>query len=94
MNYHKKGAWNAICPVCEFEKKSTDFKRRWDGQMVCSECWEPRHQQEQVRGKPDDVSIPWSHPEPSSDTEQDTSGWAGESGSYPAGTFDSNNGTL
>lgn len=43
------------CPVCGFEYRASDFKRRWDGLMVCYEDYEERHPQDFVRAKVDDM---------------------------------------
>lgn len=46
--------WQA-CPVCGFDYRASDFRRRWDGLMVCKEDWEPRHPQDFLRVSPDDM---------------------------------------
>ena len=59
-----KGEWNALCQRCGFVHKSGHIRREWTGLMVCKECWEPRHPQEDVRSKVDKQAPPWSSPEP------------------------------
>ena len=39
-----------VCPRCGFERPLSSFKREWTGQRVCSDCYEPRHPQDFVRG--------------------------------------------
>lgn len=59
---YQPGVWSAICDVCGFEYKSYQLKKRWDGYMVCSKDWEPRHPQEFVKDKPS-KALPWTRPE-------------------------------
>ncbi len=56
------GQWNAICDGCGRQFKSGELHRDWKKLMKCSQCWEPRHPQDFVRAKPDDMSVPWSRP--------------------------------
>lgn len=58
------GEWNAICDVCGREYKASELQQRWDGMMCCHQDWEPRHPQDFVRGVADQISVPWSRPEP------------------------------
>ena len=37
------GNWNGICDECGFKFKGIDLKTRWDGHIVCRDCWETRH---------------------------------------------------
>lgn len=60
-----KGAWNADCDRCGFSFKNDRLKLEWTGLRVCSgpgtnDCWEPRHPQESLRGKPDRQAPPWT----------------------------------
>jgi hypothetical protein len=64
IDYYKPGDWNAICETCGFQYKASELKKTWDGKMVCSKDWEPRHPQEFVRGVVDKQSVPWTRPEP------------------------------
>lgn len=57
------GDWNAICDVCGFKFKASHLKLRWDGLMVCTKDWEPRHPQEFIRPIPDQERLPWTRPE-------------------------------
>jgi len=47
--YHAPGDPNAICDECGFKFKLSQLRKRWDGAMVCSEDWEPRHPQDRLR---------------------------------------------
>lgn len=62
------GDWNAICDRCGFEFKASKLREEWNGLMVCSQCWEPRHPQDFLRGVPDDPSVPWTRPDTDADT--------------------------
>jgi hypothetical protein len=57
------GQWLAICDSCGEKHKSGDLRKRWDGFMVCQPCWEPRHQQDFLRTRPDHQAVPWSRPQ-------------------------------
>lgn len=62
-SYLKWGDWNAICDVCGLRHKASEMRERWDGLMVCEKDWEPRHPQDYVRVRGDDVTVPWTRPE-------------------------------
>ena len=59
-----KRGWKAICDRCGFEFRSFQLQKEWDGLMVCKECWEPRHPQDFVRVPAEEVTPPWTRPEP------------------------------
>lgn len=63
MSY-SQGQWKACCDRCGFDKLSSELRKEWTGLRVCSECWEPRHPQDFVKGVPDDQTVPWARPEP------------------------------
>jgi hypothetical protein len=42
-NYASIGSWNIICQVCRAKIKATEAKKRWDGFIVCDDCFELRH---------------------------------------------------
>lgn len=61
------GQWNAICDRCGFKYKSSRIRKEWSGLRVCSgpgtnDCWEPRHPQDSLRGKPDHQAVAWARP--------------------------------
>lgn len=57
--------WKAICDRCGFERMNSDLRKEWTGLMVCKDtCWEARHPQDFVRGKPDKQTPPWVRPGP------------------------------
>lgn len=47
------GDSNAICDCCGFQYKLSQLRKRWDGAMVCSKDWEPRHPQDFVKARPE-----------------------------------------
>lgn len=62
-DYFVPGQWNAICDLCGRKYKSGELRSNWKKQMVCTRCWEPRHPQDFVRARPDNMQVPWSRPE-------------------------------
>lgn len=42
------------CMRCGLEYRRSNMKTEWNGSIVCSPCWEPRHPQDFVRGTEDD----------------------------------------
>ena len=58
-----KGDWKAVCDICGREFLMSELRRRWDGFMVCSNDWEPRHPQDFVRGVADIQAPPLTRPE-------------------------------
>lgn len=50
---YKPGDWLALCESCQFEKYASELRKRWDGFMVCEECWEPRHPLDFLKVKPE-----------------------------------------
>ena len=63
-NYFISGEWNLICDVCSVKYKAGKAKHRWDGFIVCPNCYEQRHPQDFVRTKQDKISVPFSRPIP------------------------------
>lgn len=62
------GQHNAICDRCGFKYKSGQLRLEWTGLRVCdgvgtNRCYEPRHSQDGVRGKPDRQAPAWVRPE-------------------------------
>lgn len=63
-SYLDLGNWNVVCYFCGVKYKATDLKRYWQGFWVCESCWEPRQEQDFVRGVPDDQTPAWTQPKP------------------------------
>lgn len=62
--YYKPGSWNCLCDRCGLQYKSDALIKEWTGLMVCAPCWEPRHPQDLLRVPKEQISVPWSRPEP------------------------------
>lgn len=57
-------AHRVLCDRCGFKKWNHEVRKEWQGLLVCSDtCWEPRHPQDFVTGKPDRQAIPDPRPE-------------------------------
>ncbi len=39
-DYYKHGDRNAICDECSGKFKLSQLRKRWDGCLTCSECWD------------------------------------------------------
>ena len=63
-DYLKLGDSNGLCQQCGFKFKMSALRLRWDGIYACSECWEPRHPQDFVRGVKDTQVPAATSPEP------------------------------
>ena len=63
INYFKSGDYNAICDRCGFKFKASELKKTWDGFMVCSADFEPRHIADFIKGPRASVPLPWTRPE-------------------------------
>ncbi|UCR75297.1 hypothetical protein vBAfQDWS535_10 [Alcaligenes phage vB_Af_QDWS535] len=61
-NYYEKGSWNIIDDVSGQKVKASKVKLRWDGLYTTEENWEPRHPQELLRARTDNMSVPFSRP--------------------------------
>lgn len=58
------GNWHLICDVCGKKIRASESKKRWDGFIVCPDDWETRQPQDFIRVTPDNISVPFSRPEP------------------------------
>lgn len=56
------GYYKAECAICGFEFYNDELQKNWKGQYVDKRCFEPRHPQDFVRGKPDPQALPWTQP--------------------------------
>jgi len=61
-NYYESGGWNLICDVCSIKYKAKKAKQRWDGFIVCPNCYEQRHPQDFVKSRQDKITVPFSRP--------------------------------
>lgn len=60
-----KGDYKTTCDVCGRRYLASQLRQRWDGLMTCKDDYEERHPQDFVRARVDNLSVPWSRPEPS-----------------------------
>ena len=66
--YYRAGDWNVICDRCGSKRYASETKHEWTGLVVCADgCWEPRNEQDFVRGVADQQVVPFSRPEPADD---------------------------
>ena len=61
-NYYESGGWNLICDSCSIKYKASKAKQRWDGFIVCPNCYEQRHPQDFVRSRQDKITVPYIRP--------------------------------
>ena len=61
-NYFISGEWNLICDVCSIKYKASKAKQRWEGFIVCPNCYEQRHPQDFVRSRQDKITVPYIRP--------------------------------
>lgn len=83
------GKWYVMCPRCG-RNRTNDMvlKEPETNLMVCRDgCWDPRHPQDFVRGKPDNMSVPYPRPEPTDQFVEVTYADTGPSADIPSGTF-------
>lgn len=64
MSEYVSGTWLAVCDRCGFQRRNTDVRLEWTGLRVCPSCYDERHPQEFMRGKPDRQAPPWTRPPP------------------------------
>ena len=53
--YQPMNHW-VVCDSCGFDIRAEDIKETWDHRLVCPSDWEPRHPQDFVRSRKDDMS--------------------------------------
>ena len=61
--YIPGGNWG-ICQRCSFQYRAKDLKKEWTNLLVCGDCWEPRHPQDFIRGRKENIIPPVVSPEP------------------------------
>jgi hypothetical protein len=64
QDYFVPGDWNAICDRCGAKWKASALTKDWQGFMLCSRCWEPRHPQDYTRARPgaEPAPVPFVRP--------------------------------
>lgn len=63
-NTFVSGDWNVTCDCCSVKTKASKVKERWDGFIVCAECWEPRQSLDFLKARSDKISVPFTRPIP------------------------------
>lgn len=58
------GDSKGCCDVCGFDFYQSMLKKRWDGAMVCSKDYEPRHPQDRVEARPERNTVKDARPAP------------------------------
>lgn len=61
---YRSGDWNCICDVCSIKIKASKTKQRWDGLVVCPNCFEHRHSQDFIKVRQDKITVPFTRPRP------------------------------
>lgn len=55
QGYQAMNHW-VVCDSCGFDIRAEDIRETWDHRLVCPADWEPRHPQDFVRSKQEDMS--------------------------------------
>ena len=63
-NYYLSGEFNLTCDRCSKKIKAHQAKHEWTGFIVCGDCYETRHEQDFVRARQDQISVPFTRPRP------------------------------
>lgn len=63
-NHYIPHDWNAVCDVCSKKIKASESRLRWDGFLVCRDDYEIRHEQDFVKSKLDQITVPYTRPVP------------------------------
>ena len=53
--WQRNNHW-CVCQICGFDYRADEMMNTWDGKQVCKADWEPRHPQELIRARKDDMS--------------------------------------
>lgn len=63
-NHYIPHEWNVTCDVCSKKIKASESRLRWDGFLVCIDDYEIRHEQDFVKSKLDQITVPYTRPVP------------------------------
>ena len=63
IDTYESGAWNAVCAVCGFKKKSTKMRMNWKGFYVCDEDFEYRHPSDFLKARVEKTTVPFVRPD-------------------------------
>lgn len=82
------GKWLVICDRCGRKRSNDEVLKEWTGLMVCRDtCYETRHPQDFVKGRPDKQGVPYTRPESTDVFIAVSYADVGPSGDVPSGTF-------
>jgi len=56
------GDWNIVCQRTGFRLPMYMIRREWNGLLVYDKVWEPRQEQDYLRGIPDKMTVPYGNP--------------------------------
>ena len=80
----------AVCDSCGMEFRADKLQWRWDGALVCEDDWEPRHAQDYVRTKTDQIAATSNVRSEPEDQFVTVYGGSNPAPDVPGGTFDNN----
>lgn len=63
-DFFKSGDYNALCDQCGKKFKFSKLVKTWDGFWVCRNCFEPRHPQDFVKVKSENLTVSVNRAEP------------------------------
>lgn len=63
-NHYIPHDWNVVCDICSKKIKASESRLRWDGFLVCRDDYEIRHEQDFVKSKQDQITVPYTRPVP------------------------------
>lgn len=58
------GEFKVVCDRCSKEIYASKAMKEWNGLIVCSNCFEERHPMDLLRVRKENVTVPFSRPEP------------------------------
>ena len=73
------------CDRCDFEYRVSELQEEWNGLTVCDECYEPRHPQDFLRVKEEQIKADQVGTASSTDNTVEVT--FAESFTVPSGTF-------
>ena len=53
-----------VCDICGFAVRRSKTRKNWRNQIVCQECYEPRHPQDSIRPIREKIAVRDARPEP------------------------------
>ncbi len=62
--YYKPSDFWRICDRTGFKVRASKTRLQWNGLVVRTKSWEPRHPQDFLRGKQDQQRVPHARPRP------------------------------